>query len=70
MNQDEKRNYLYNVIYRLSICILPLVVTPYVARVLGPDNVGVYAFSSTVVVYFILFAKLGFDNYGNRTIAF
>lgn len=69
MNQDEKRNYLYNVIYRLSICILPLVVTPYVARVLGPDNVGVYAFSSTVTVYFILFAKLGLDNYGNRTIA-
>lgn len=69
MNQEEKRNYLYNVIYRLSICILPLIITPYVARVLGPDNVGVYAFSSTVAVYFIMFAKLGLDNYGNRTIA-
>ncbi len=69
MGQDEKKNYIYNVIYRLSICILPLVVTPYVARVLGADQVGIYTFSSTVACYFIMFGKLGLDNYGNRSIA-
>lgn len=69
MNSEEKKNYIYNIIYRLSICILPLIVTPYVARVLGADNVGMYAFSSTVACYFIMFAKLGLDNYGNRSIA-
>lgn len=70
MNKDEKKNYIYSVIYRLSICILPLIVTPYVARVLGAENVGLYAFSSTVACYFIMFGKLGLDNYGSRTIAF
>lgn len=69
MSSDEKKNYIYNVIYRLSIIILPLIVTPYIARVLGPDQVGLYAFSSTVACYFIMFAKLGLDNYGNRSIA-
>ncbi len=69
MGSDEKKNYIYNVIYRLSICILPLVVTPYVARVLGADQVGIYTFSSTVACYFIMFGKLGLDNYGNRSIA-
>lgn len=69
MNSQEKKNYIYNVVYRLSICLLPLIVTPYVARILGADNVGLYAFSSTVACYFIMFAKLGLDNYGNRTIA-
>lgn len=69
MRLDIKKNYIYNVIYRLSICILPLVVTPYVARVLGAEQVGVYTFSSTVACYFIMFGKLGLDNYGNRSIS-
>lgn len=69
MGSDIKKNYIYNVIYRLSICVLPLVVTPYVARVLGAEQVGIYTFSSTVACYFIMFGKLGLDNYGNRSIA-
>ncbi len=69
MSAEEKKNYIYNVIYRLSICILPLIVTPYVARVLGAKQVGLYAFSSTVALYLIMFGKLGLDNYGNRSIA-
>ena len=69
MSTEEKKNYIYNVIYRLSICILPLIVTPYVARVLGAEQVGLYSFSSTVACYFIMLGKLGLDNYGNRSIA-
>lgn len=64
-----KGNYLYNVIYRLSICVLPLIITPFSARVLGADGVGVYSFSSAVACYFIMFGRLGMEHYGNRTIA-
>lgn len=64
-----KGNYLYNVIYRLSICILPLIITPFSARVLGVEGVGVYSFSSAVACYFIMFGRLGMEHYGNRTIA-
>lgn len=70
MPASVKKNYIYNIIYRLSSCILPLIVTPYVARVLGVADNGLYAFSSTIACYFILFGKLGLDNYGNRSIAF
>ena len=66
MNKDERMNYLYSVIYRMSICVLPLVVTSYIARVLGAENTGLYAFSSTVACYFIMFGKLGLDNYGSK----
>lgn len=69
MDREEKKNYIYSVIYRLSICILPLIITPYVARVLGAENTGLYAFSSTVACYFIMFGKLGLEIYGSRTIA-
>ena len=66
---NKTKNYLYNIIYRISICVLPLVVTPYITRVLGIENNGLYAFSSSIACYFIMFAKLGIENYGNRTIA-
>ena len=69
MSSDIKTNYIYNVVYRLSSCILPLIITPYVARVLGAERVGIYSFSSTVACYFIMLGKLGVDNYGNRSIA-
>jgi O-antigen/teichoic acid export membrane protein len=69
MSSDEKKNYLYNIIYRLSICLLPLIVTPYISRILGAERVGIYSFTSTVACYFIMFGKLGLDNYGNRCIA-
>ncbi len=62
-------NYIYNLLYRLSICILPLLITPYTARVLGSDGAGLYSFSSCVACYFIMFAKLGLDHYGSRSIA-
>lgn len=66
---NTRSNYIYNVLYRLSICILPLIITPFSARVLGSEGVGLYSFSSAVACYFIMFGKLGLDHYGNRTIA-
>lgn len=62
-------NMLFSVLYRLSICVLPLVVTPYIARVLSPDDNGAYVFTSTIACFFIMFCKLGLESYGNRTIA-
>lgn len=69
MATSTRSNYIYNVLYRLSICILPLIITPFSARVLGSEGVGLYSFSSAVACYFIMFGKLGLDHYGNRTIA-
>jgi O-antigen/teichoic acid export membrane protein len=69
MKAEERKNFAYNTIYRLSIIILPLILTPYISRTLGAKNVGLYTFSSTIALYFILFIKLGLDNYGNKSIA-
>lgn len=33
-----KRNYAYNLSYQLLAILVPLVTTPYVTRVLGPEN--------------------------------
>ncbi|WP_294155366.1 flippase [uncultured Clostridium sp.] len=64
-----KKNFIYNVLYQLLILIIPLITTPYIARVVGADGVGVQSYTYSIVNYFVLFAMLGVNNYGNRSIA-
>ena len=63
------KNYLYNMSYQLLIIILPLILAPYISRVIGPEGVGVYSYSYSIVTLFGLFANLGIAKYGNREIA-
>ena len=56
MDNTVKKNYLYNTLYQVLILIVPLVTSPYVSRCLGPQNIGVYSYTSTVISYFVLFA--------------
>lgn len=64
-----KKNFTYNFIYHLLILIIPLLTMPYVARVLGVEGVGIYSYTHAVANYFVLFAMLGLNIYGNRSIA-
>ena len=64
-----KKNFIYNFSYQILIMILPIVTTPYIARVIGPEGVGVQSYTYSVANYFVLFAMLGINNHGNRSIA-
>lgn len=64
------RNYLYNVGYQILVIIVPLITSAYVSRVLQPRGVGAYAFTNSIIQYFILFASMGIGYYGNRQIAY
>ncbi len=64
-----KKNFFYQTIYELLILILPLLTSPYIARVLGAEKLGIYSLSYAVAYYFQLFAALGIKYHGSRTIA-
>lgn len=64
------KNYLYNVSYQVFVLLIPLITTPYLARVLGPTGVGINAYTNSIIQYFILFGSIGVNLYGNRQIAF
>lgn len=64
-----KKNYFYNLIYQILTYCSALLVTPYITRVLGAANNGIYSYNHSIANYFVLFAMLGVNNYGNRSIA-
>ena len=53
-----KKNVIINTIYQLLIIIVPFITVPYVSRVLGPEGVGVYSYTRSIVSYFIMFSAL------------
>lgn len=67
--KKTNKNFLYNLAYQLLSFLLPLITIPYVSRVLGVDNVGIYSFTYSIVSYFMLASMLGINNYGSREIA-
>lgn len=62
-------NFIYNMIYQISLVVLPLITSPYLSRVIGPEGLGNYSYSYSVAYYFYLVGMLGVNNYGNRSIA-
>lgn len=64
-----KRNYLYNLISQMLTLLLPIVTTPYVTRVLGNENLGIFSYAQSIVNYFILFGCIGLNDYSQREIA-
>lgn len=64
-----KKNLILNVLYQILIMIIPFITTPYISRVLGADGIGRYSYAYAIAYYFVMFAMLGVNNYGNRTVA-
>ena len=67
--QGLKTNFVYNFISQILTLLIPLITTPYLARVLHETGNGQISYASSIITYFTLFATLGFDTYGQRQIA-
>ena len=65
-----RKNYVYNLIYQIVAIIIPIITIPYVSRVLGAENIGIYGYTLSISAYFILFGSLGVALYGQREIAY
>lgn len=64
-----KKSFSFQSIYQILIYFIPLVIAPYLTRVLGSNNLGVYTYTNSIAGYFILFANLGISKHGQRIIA-
>ena len=64
-----KGNLIWNSSYQVLTVLAPLITVPYVSRVLGAEQVGMYSYTYAIAYYFVLFATLGMAQYGVRLIA-
>ncbi len=63
-----KKNYIFNLIYQLVTWLTPIITTPYLTSVLGPEGIGLYSYSNSLISYFTLFALLGTALFGTKLI--
>lgn len=68
--RDIKTNYIYNLFYQVLSIVAPLITTPYLSRVLGPDGIGKISYAESIVAYFVLFAAIGIQRYGQREVSY
>lgn len=64
-----KKNFLYSGFLTSANLVFPLLVFPYVTRVLGVNNLGICDFVDSIVNYFILLSSMGIATVGIREIA-
>lgn len=63
------KNFIYNTGYQILTILIPIITTPYLARIIGAEGIGKFSYANSIAYYFAMFIMLGLNNYGNRTIA-
>lgn len=64
-----RKNYIFNLLNQLVTLVSPLLITPYISRVLGAEGIGVYSYTTANMTYFTLFGMMGISGYGQRCLA-
>lgn len=63
------KNSLYKGLLNVFNMVIPIIVTPYIYRVLSPTTMGEYDYASTIYSYFNLLGLLGILTYGIRELS-
>lgn len=64
-----KVNYIFSLMNKMVSVLVPILITPYLARVLEPDGNGLISYISSIASYFVLVANVGIETYGQRLIS-
>ncbi len=70
IDKKIKRNLFANGLQQILTYCLPFITVPYLTRVIGPEGIGAYSYTNSIVQYFILFGSFGLTLYGTRQIAY
>lgn len=63
------KNFIYNNLLGITNLVIPILIFPYVSRILGPDGIGIVSFAISLTAIFALVGSLGIPIYGIREIA-
>lgn len=66
MKDNIRTNVIVNLIRTLALTVLSFMTFPWVCRVLGDAQLGLYTWCNTFVYYFLVLAKIGLPNLAIR----
>lgn len=66
---EIKKNFIYSSILTSANFVFPLIVYPYVSRVLGVSNIGICNFVDSLINYCMMFSLMGISIVGIREVA-
>lgn len=64
-----KLNFIYSILSQLFLYITPLIVAPYITRVLGSSGVGEFSLGNSIIYYFNIIIIFGFTTYGTSSVS-
>ena len=64
-----RKNVIYLIFVQGLNYIIPLIIFPYLARVLGTENYGLLSFANSVILYFCMVIDFGFTLSGTKKIS-
>ena len=67
-SESSARSLVNNTILVGTNMLFPILLIPYISRVLGPENLGIFNWSSAVISYLLTFATIGLPTIGIREI--
>jgi O-antigen/teichoic acid export membrane protein len=63
------KNFIYKLVLSFFNVIVPILVIPYVYRVIGSDGIGKVEYANSLFMYFFLIGGLGIYSYGMREVS-
>jgi O-antigen/teichoic acid export membrane protein len=69
MDQQLKRNVISLTFLQIGNYLVPLIVLPYLTRILGVDGFGQIGFATAFTMYFVLFVEWGFNLSATRDVS-
>lgn len=64
-----RKNVIYLIFVQGLNYLIPLIIFPYLARVLGTENYGLLSFANSIILYFCMLIDFGFTLSGTKKIS-
>ena len=69
VKESISKNFLLQFLYQGLILIIPLILSPYLTRILQEAALGVYSYTNSIAYYFVVLSMLGITRYGQRIVS-
>lgn len=69
INPSLSSNYIFNLANRIIVLVIPLITTPYLTRVLGANELGIFNYANTIASYYLMISMMGMTILGNKKVS-